>query len=103
MIINQSLKKPLNKIQAKGVFTVNNDRGLHTRPSTEVVKCASSYKADIWLVYRKMEVNAKSILGIMMLAAEKGAKISVFAFGEDAEQAVASLVDLAKKQFNVRY
>jgi phosphocarrier protein len=50
-----------------------------------------------------MEVNAKSLLGILMLAAAKGAKIAVTAFGEDADEAVASLIDLANNQFNMKY
>ena len=103
MIFNPSLKKPLKKSQATGTFTVINDRGLHTRPSTEIVKCALSFKADVWLIHQKMEVNAKSLLGILMLAAAKGTKIVVTAFGEDAEEAVASLLELAKNQFNMHY
>lgn len=103
MIFNPSLKKTLKKSQATGTFTVINDRGLHTRPSTEIVKCATSFKADVRLVYQKMEVNAKSLLGILMLAAAKGAKIAITAFGEDAEEAVASLIELAQNQFNMPY
>lgn len=86
-----------------GIFTVINDRGLHTRPATEIVKCATSFQSDIRLKYRKMEVNAKSILGILMLAASKGSKISILAFGKDAKEAVEALRELAKKQFNIKY
>lgn len=88
---------------AKGTFTVKNDRGLHTRPCTEIVKCASSFKADVQLIYQKLEVNAKSILGILMLAASKGSKIRVVAQGSDAEEAVASLIQLADHKFNIHY
>jgi phosphocarrier protein HPr len=88
---------------AKGIFIVRNDRGLHTRPSTEIVKCASSFKSDIKLSYQKMNANAKSLLGILMLAAAKGARVSVTASGEDADEAVSTLLDLAKKQFNIKY
>jgi len=90
-------------LKAKGVFVVKNDRGLHTRPSTEIVKCASTFEADVRLIYQKNEVNAKSLLGILMLAAAKGSKIRVQAFGQDAEEAVASLLDLADHQFNMSY
>lgn len=93
----------MKKYQAKGTFVVKNDRGLHTRPSTEIVKCASTFKSDVRLSYKKMEVNAKSILGILMLAATRGTKIQVTAFGEDAEEVVASLIELAKNQFNIKY
>ncbi len=87
----------------KGQFTVSNDRGLHTRPSTEIVKCATAFKSDVKLAYQKLEVSAKSLLGILMLAAAKGAKINVIAEGDDAEEAVASLLALAKQNFNIKY
>lgn len=89
--------------EKKGVFIVKNDRGLHTRPSTEIVRLTSRYKSNIRLVYQKMEVNAKSLLGILTLAAARGAKIRVTAEGEDAEEAVTSLITLAQNQFNIQY
>lgn len=94
-------KKHLKKVT--GTLVIKNDRGLHTRPSTEVVKCSTSFKADIKLTYKKVTVNARSLLGILMLAAEKGAKIKVTALGEDAKEAVEALVDLADKCFNINY
>ena len=57
------------KQKAKAVFVVLNDKGLHTRPSTELVKCAANFNAQIHLSYRNYVVNAKSLLGILMLAA----------------------------------
>ena len=86
-----------------GSFIVRNDKGLHTRPSTELVKCASQYKSQITLCYKKTEVNAKSLLGILMLAAEKGSKIKVEAVGKDAEAAIEALLKLATHQFNMDY
>jgi len=86
-----------------GVFTVQNDRGLHTRPSTEIVKCASHYRSEVHLIYQKNYVNAKSLLGILMLAANKGSKIQIEAEGEDAVEAVESLIQLAKNNFNIKY
>ena len=90
-------------LKVRGVFVVKNDRGLHTRPSTEIVKCASSFEADVRLVFQKTEVNAKSLLGILMLAARKGSKIKVIASGPDAEEAVSCLLELAKQKFNISY
>lgn len=87
----------------KGNFVVINDRGLHTRPSTELVKCASNFKAEITLIYRKMKVNAKSLLGILMLAASKGSRIRIEAAGSDAEEAIAGLINLSKNKFNINY
>lgn len=89
--------------QAKGIFIVANDRGLHTRPCTELVKCASAFKAHLKLVYQKREVNAKSLLGVLTLAAAKGARIRIEAEGEDASEAVESLITLARKKFNIHY
>lgn len=93
----------MKKQTVKGKFVVSNDRGLHTRPSTELVRCASSFKAQVFLIYQKHAVNAKSLLGILMLAATKGARIGVEAEGEDAEEAVQSILDLAKNKFYIKY
>lgn len=93
----------VKKCVVKGKFVVSNDRGLHTRPSTELVKCASSFKSQVYLVYQKQYVNAKSLLGILMLAATRGAKIVIEAEGEDAEEAVQSIVTLAKNNFYMNY
>jgi phosphocarrier protein HPr len=87
----------------RGIFVVQNDRGLHTRPSTEIVKCASNFRADIVLIFQKNHVNAKSLLGILMLAASKGSKIQIEADGEDSEEAVTSLIKLAQNNFNIKY
>lgn len=91
------------KYKAKGMFVVLNDKGLHTRPSTELVKCAATFGSQIHLSYRNYVVNAKSILGILMLAAERGAKIVVEAVGEDAESAIAAILNLAQRKFNIKY
>lgn len=84
-------------------FIVVNEKGLHTRPSTELVKCASAFKAQIFLSYQDLTVNAKSLLGILMLAACRGAKIIVEAEGEDASQAIQCLIKLAQNKFNIKY
>lgn len=80
-----------------------NEKGLHTRPSTELVKCASRFKAEISLSYQDLTVNAKSLLGILMLAAAKGAKVEIEADGEDAKEAIEAVVELAQNKFNVKY
>lgn len=98
-----NVKPTGKKRKAQGFFIVANDRGLHTRPSTEIVKCAAGFKSDVKLLYQKLEVSAKSLLGILMLAAAKGAKIAITAEGIDADEAVASLIQLANKNFNIKY
>ncbi len=91
------------KPKAKAVFTVLNDKGLHTRPSTEIVKCAMHFSSQVLLSYKNLQVNAKSLLGILMLAAGRGAKIQVEAVGNDAERAVSALVKLAADKFYIKY
>jgi phosphocarrier protein len=91
------------KQKIKSSFVVINEKGLHTRPSTELVKCASCFKAQVNLVYQNLTVNAKSLLGILMLAASRGAKIKIEAEGEDAELAIKSILDLAQNKFNIKY
>lgn len=69
------------KKKAKDILVILNDKGLHTRPATELVKCASSFKSNIALSHQDLTVNAKSLLGILMLAAAKGSKIKIEAEG----------------------
>lgn len=89
--------------KAKAVFIVVNKKGLHTRPATELVKCASKFKSQITLYYQSIRVNAKSLLGILMLAASKGSKIRIVAIGADADVAVNTLLALARSKFHVKY
>lgn len=90
-------------IKKKGFFIVINDKGLHTRPSTELVKCATSFKAQVNLIYQNTTVNAKSLLGILTLAASRGSRIDIEAQGEDAEEAIKTIVQLAKNKFYIKY
>lgn len=96
-------EEKLNTEMVSGMFVIKNDRGLHTRPSAELVRCASLFKSEIFLRYQRHHVNAKSLLGILMLAAAKGSKITVEARGSDAEQAVKSLINLAEEKFGINY
>lgn len=97
------MKKTRERQIAKGILIVRNDRGLHTRPATELVKCSVNFKSEIKLRNQKQEVNAKSLLGILMLAAAKGTKIQIEAEGPDAPEAVEALINLANLNFNVCY
>ena len=89
--------------KAKAAFIVLNEKGLHTRPSTELVKCATKFKSQITLYYQAICVNAKSLLGILMLAASKGSKIRIEAEGVDAQAAVETLLALARSKFHIKY
>ena len=68
-----------------------NKQGIHARPAAEIVKTASRFKSSIVIVRDDLEVNAKSIMGVMMLAAEHGSTIQIGAEGEDAEAALDAL------------
>ena len=79
-----------------------NKNGLHARPAAEIVKLSTKFKSDITIVRDDLEVNGKSIMGVMMLAAEFGSNILVRANGPDAEQAVNAIADLVAAKFGER-
>lgn len=78
---------------------VVNSLGLHARPAAQLVRLASTFQSQIELVKDDMVVNAKSIMGVMMLAAECGSTIQIRASGDDAEQALAALEKLVTDGF----
>lgn len=71
-----------------------NPLGFHARPAAEFVRLAASFRCDLWLEKDGVEVNAKSILGVLMLAAEKGSQLMIRAKGDDADDALTALGDL---------
>lgn len=76
-----------------------NKHGLHARPAAEMVKAASRFKCDITISRDDLEVNGKSIMGVMMLAAEFGATITLRASGPDADDALEALTVLVASRF----
>lgn len=76
-----------------------NKYGLHARPAAEFVKLAGKYRSDITVRKDDLEVNGKSIMGMMMLAAEYGTSITIRASGDDAVDAVEGLSDLVSGRF----
>jgi phosphocarrier protein len=78
---------------------IANKYGLHARPAAVFVKLAGRFRADVVVSKEEMEVNGKSIMGMMMLAAECGSAITIRAMGEDAHAAVAELVALVERGF----
>ena len=79
--------------------TIVNQEGLHARPAARIVRLASTFESDIELVKDGLDVNGKSIMGVMMLAAECGSSITIRAKGSDAEQAVQALAELVESGF----
>jgi phosphocarrier protein HPr len=68
-----------------------NKQGIHARPAAEIVKTASRFKSNIIIVRDDLEVNAKSIMGVMMLAAEHGSFVTIRAEGDDADAAIEGI------------
>jgi phosphocarrier protein len=81
---------------------IENRNGLHARPAAEIVKAASRFRSEVTIRRDDMEVNGKSIMGVMMLAAEYGTTLCLRANGEDAEQAVEVLAALVASRFGER-
>jgi phosphocarrier protein HPr len=77
-----------------------NPLGMHARPASELVKLASRFKSTVELRKDDLAVNGKSILGVMMLAAECGSSITIKTDGEDAEQAMSALLALVADGFH---
>jgi phosphocarrier protein HPr len=78
---------------------VKNKFGLHARPAAEFVKLATQFQSEIWVRKQDLEVNGKSIMGMMMLAAECGAEITIRADGDDSGEAVDRLIALVNNRF----
>jgi len=81
------------------VARIVNSLGMHARPAAQVVRAVTPFKAEVHLQHDGMSVNAKSIMGVMMLAAECGAEVKVRGEGEEAEAAVTALCDLIARGF----
>lgn len=78
---------------------VRNKLGLHTRPAAAIVRLLQRSGSDVSFTYRKETVNAKSILGILMLAARKNSNITITCEGDDADQTMTNLVSAFDAQF----
>ena len=76
-----------------------NSLGLHARPAAQIVRLAATFVAHIELEKDDLSVNAKSIMGVMMLAAESGSTLRIRADGDDEAQAVAAIADLVATGF----
>ena len=78
---------------------VVNRAGLHARPAAELVKLASKFKSEIHVEKGGLQVNGKSIMGVLMLAAEQGSTLRFTASGLDSDEALAALTDLVRRGF----
>ena len=81
-------------------IAIVNRLGLHARPAAMFVRIASRFRAEVWVSKEGEEVNGKSIMGLMMLAAGKGSKLHLRCEGPDADKAVEELEELINSKFN---
>ena len=79
---------------------VNNKLGLHARPAAKIVETTKKYKSEITISKNDVKINAKSIMGVMMLAAERGSVLIVSAEGEDARDALKDVALLFEQNFD---
>ena len=77
-----------------------NRLGMHARPCAEFVKLAGGFSSSILVARNELRVNGKSIMGVLMLAAEKGSSLTITADGSDAKEAVAALANLVRGGFD---
>ncbi len=80
--------------------TIRNRSGLHTRPAATLVKTAARFKSEFFIYKDTMEINGKSIIGVMTLAAEQGSTLLLRFEGEDEEAAAAAVVGLFESGFD---
>ena len=86
-------------MKAERSVRIANRNGIHARPAAEIVKVAAKFRSDVTLVRDDLEVNGKSIMGVMMLAAEYGSTLDIKASGEDAEAAVDAIATTIANKF----
>ncbi len=89
---------PSEKVEKE--ITIVNRLGLHARPSAMFVRVASRFSCEIWVAKEGEEINGKSIMGLMMLAAGQGSKLLIRCEGPDADRAMQELEELIAGKFN---
>ena len=81
-------------------LVVHNKMGIHARPAAMIVRITNKFKADVFVEKDDEQVNGKSIMGLMMLAAGKGSKVKFIATGDDAPQMLTELEQLFARKFD---
>jgi len=89
-----------NTKQHEREITIVNRLGLHARPAAMFVKICSKFRCEVWVEKDGEQVNGKSIMGLMMLAAGNGSKLRITCDGADAEKALEEIEDLIKRRFD---
>lgn len=92
------VRYPLPMLERETV--ISNRLGLHARAAAKLVQTVQGFKSTVWLRAKGHEVNARSIMGVMMLAAGTGTPLSVRADGADEDSALAAVIDLIERKFD---
>ncbi len=81
-------------------IVITNKLGLHARASAKLVQLVQGFKATVWLISKGREINAQSIMGVMMLAAGLGSTLTIRAEGPDEQAALAAVAELFERKFD---
>ena len=99
-LLNRKTGSTEQALKLEKEITIVNRLGLHARPAAMFVRIASRYRAEIWVDKEGEQVNGKSIMGLMMLAAGQGSKLHIRCEGLDADKAMQEIEELIKARFN---
>ncbi|MFN2623523.1 MAG: HPr family phosphocarrier protein [Chthoniobacterales bacterium] len=97
-LLNRRSAGPSQKIEKE--ITIVNRLGLHARPAAMFVRIASRYRSEVWVEKEGERINGKSIMGLMMLAAGQGSKLTICCEGADADKVMEDLEELIRQKFN---
>jgi len=97
-LLNRRSSGQSQKIEKE--VTVINRLGLHARPAAMFVRIASRYRSEVWVAKEGEQINGKSIMGLMMLAAGQGSKLLIKCEGPDADKVMGELEELIQQKFN---
>ncbi|NLE48529.1 MAG: HPr family phosphocarrier protein [Sandaracinaceae bacterium] len=86
-------------MRAEGLFEITNELGMHARAAAKLVRLASEFTSSIVLEKDGQRADAKSVMGVLLLCGQKGAKLRIEATGDDAEQAIEALGELIRDRF----
>ena len=99
-LLNRRASRVASSQKIEKEISIVNRLGLHARPAAMFVRIASRYRSEIWVAKEGEEVNGKSIMGLMMLAAGQGSKLHIRCEGPDADKVLQELEELINARFN---
>ena len=99
-LLNRRASRVASSQRIEKEISIVNRLGLHARPAAMFVRVARRYRSEIWVAKEGEEVNGKSIMGLMMLAAGQGSKLRIRCEGPDADKAIEELEGLISTRFN---